>query len=436
VIELLTALPGAPWEGELVARLERAPVAVRVVRRCADLADLLAVAASGLGSAALVSPDLRRLDRDALARLAEARVAVVGVAPTTDLPGRERLELLGLSVLSPDVPPADLAQAVTGAAERIGAAASHAYAEPLRALTPAPEPDESAGTREEVASPLTEPGRLVAVWGPVGAPGRTTMAVTLASEAAALGQETLLVDGDPYGGVIAPVLGLLDEAAGLAAAVRIALGSGLDLAALARVAPVIAPSLRLLSGIPRADRWPELRPAALEEVYAVARRLATLTVVDCGFCLEQDEELSFDVAAPRRNGATLATLEQADEVVAVCSGDALGVQRFVRGLRDLQEAVPGASVRVVVNRVRRSAVGGRPETQLAEALQRYAGVTDAVFVPDDRAGVDATLVAGRTLREAAPGSPVRAPVRALAAELAGVPRAGRPRRRLGKKRSA
>jgi len=38
----------------------------------------------------------------------------------------------------------------------------------------------------------------------------------------------------------------------------------------------------------------------------------TFTVVDCGFSLEQDEELSFDTAAPRRNGATLATLLAAD----------------------------------------------------------------------------------------------------------------------------
>ena len=53
----------------------------------------------------------------------------------------------------------------------------------------------------------------------------------------------------------------------------------------------------------------------------VARSFAELTVVDLGFCLEADEELSFDTAAPRRNGATLAVLENADLVVAVGSAD-------------------------------------------------------------------------------------------------------------------
>ena len=67
------------------------------------------------------------------------------------------------------------------------------------------------------------------------------------------------------------------------------------------------------------DRWPELRPAALTMVWRVACRLVDVTVVDIGFCLEDDEELAYDTAAPRRNGAALLTLESADVVVAVPS---------------------------------------------------------------------------------------------------------------------
>jgi Mrp family chromosome partitioning ATPase len=44
---------------------------------------------------------------------------------------------------------------------------------------------------------------LAAVWGPKGAPGRTTVAVNLAFEAVAAGGEVLLVDADTYGGVVA-----------------------------------------------------------------------------------------------------------------------------------------------------------------------------------------------------------------------------------------
>jgi len=287
-------------------------------------------------------------------------------------------------------------------------------------------PDRDAPT---AAEPVVEPGtgRLVAVWGPTGAPGRTTVAVGVATELAAAGTPTLLADADVYGGVVAQVLGFLDEAPGLAAAARLANNGQLDVPALAGVAVVAGPDLRVLTGISRADRWPELRPAALEQVWALARSLAAVTVVDLGFCLEQDEELSFDTAAPRRNGATVATLLAADVVLAVGSADPVGMQRLVRGLTGLREAAPGVLPRVVVNRVRRSAVGPDPEAQLAEALERYAGVRDVAFVPDDRDAMDASLLQARALCESSPDSPARRALAGIAAGLVGRPAPKRKR---------
>jgi MinD-like ATPase involved in chromosome partitioning or flagellar assembly len=187
---------------------------------------------------------------------------------------------------------------------------------------------------------------------------------------------------------------------------------------------VLAPGLRVLTGISRANRWPELPASALEVVWEVARSLAAWTVIDCGFCLEQDEALSYDTRAPRRNAATLSALEAADVVVVVGSGDPTGIQRLVRGITDLA-ALPVTAVRVVVvNRVRASAVGPRPGVAIAESLRRYAGIDDAHFVPDDRAGVDAAVLRGATLLEASPGSPARRAVAALAARLARTPAAG------------
>ena len=51
-------------------------------------------------------------------------------------------------------------------------------------------------------------------------------------------------------------------------------------------------------------------------------------------------------------------------------------------------------------------------------------------MPLDVAGVDGALAAGRTLVEAAPSSPARLAVAALAAGLLGVSRQSRPRRRV------
>jgi Flp pilus assembly CpaE family ATPase len=280
--------------------------------------------------------------------------------------------------------------------------------------------------------PMVEPGsgRLVAVWGPTGAPGRTTVAVGIAGELAQAGVPTLLADADTYGGSVAQVLGFLDEAPGLAAAARLANLGQLDLAALARVATSAAPQLRVLTGISRAERWTELRPAALEAVWSLARSLVEFTVVDCGFSLERDEELSFDTAAPRRNGATLATVAAADTVIAVGAADPVGVQRLVRALGDLREAVPEVSPVVVLTKVRRGVIGGEPRQQLAEALDRYAGVRDVTFLPYDRAPLDEALRQGRLLAEVAPGSPVRLALAGLAATLDGRPTPTRRRRLL------
>jgi MinD-like ATPase involved in chromosome partitioning or flagellar assembly len=431
VLPVFTAVTGA-WEAVLVGGLERAGGAVVVVRRCVDLADLLAAAVTGQGQAVVLSADLRRLDSEALSHLAASGVAVVGLVEPGDEPAERRLRQLGIAeVLAVDTPAAGVADAVARAvaandAQRLadpesGWGTALALADPARALPTT----RAAGVGEpEPEGPAGAPGRLVAVWGPTGAPGRTTVAVTLAAELAALGHQTVLVDADTYGGSVAQVLGLLDEAPGLAAAARAADHGTLDLDQLARSAPVVSPGLRVLTGIVSPARWPELRAPALTRVFALARVLSPWVLVDCGFALEQDEELTYDTAAPRRNGATLVALEQADVVVAVGSADPIGLQRLVRGLVELAELAPDRHPVVVVNRVRGSAVGGTADSRVRDALSRYAGVEAPVLVPDDRPALDAAVLAGRTLTESAPASPARRALAELARTLAGPARDG------------
>ena len=87
-LQVFTAVTGAAWESELVGALDRADHGVTVVRRCVDVSELLAVAATGTGQAALLSAELRRLDGDAVARLEAAGVAVVGLVEPGDERGR------------------------------------------------------------------------------------------------------------------------------------------------------------------------------------------------------------------------------------------------------------------------------------------------------------------------------------------------------------
>ena len=461
-IPVLTAVTG-PGEASLVAGLERSGGDVRVARRCADLAELLSAAASGLGRAAIVSADLHRLDREAVAQLGAAGIAVVGLAEPGDGEARARLAALGAArVLAAD---SDAAQVVLAVVEAVQDQARHPVtggphpgdrpwgavapghgpgaagpgasrvarwargapgpatapapfagaADPADALAPAPEPFTAAGPPRPAGARV---GRLVAVWGPIGSPGRTTVATGLAGELARRGAQTLLVDADTYGPSVAQTLGLLDESGGIAGAVRAANSGALDVDRLARLAPGLSPTLRVLTGLPQPSRWPELRPSALESVWQCARELARWTVADCGFCLEADEELSFDTAAPRRNGATLSALAAADAVVVVGSADPVGLQRLVRALADLHDLLgPAVRPQVVVTRVRADAVGASPERLIRQALQRYAGVDDPWLVPDDRPSCDEAMLAGRMLVEIAPASPARRVLARLAEVL-------------------
>jgi Flp pilus assembly CpaE family ATPase len=428
-LPVLTAADGAAWEAGLVVALERGDHGVAVVRRCVDVVDLLAVAAAGQARAALVAAGLRRLDADAVDRLVAAGVVPVGVVRRGDAAAEDRLRAIGVQYLVPDDTEPNIVASVIAEAVAVGSGAAvrvpRTFGDPAAATSQVIPP---TGTSSGAQRPRR--GSVVAVWGPTGAPGRTTVAVTLADELARLGCASLLVDADVYGGVIAAILGLLDESPGLAAACRQASSSRLDAAALAGLCWQLAPTLRVLTGIPRAERWPELRTAAVESVLGAARGLADFTVVDCGFCLESDEELSYDTLAPRRNGATLAALDTADVIIAVGGADPIGLQRLVRGLAELRDAEIAAPIWVVLNKVRRGVVPGDPHAELSAALDRFAGRRPAALLPFDRDSLDAALAVGKTLGEVRPGSPLRQQTTELAAGLAGIALSRHRRRRV------
>jgi|DEB0MinimDraft_3_1074331.scaffolds.fasta_scaffold10233_3 Flp pilus assembly CpaE family ATPase len=391
---IFLAVPDLPHEAELVERLTRPGTSVSVVRRCMDSVDLIGAAMSGAAAVAVVSAGLPRLGRETLARLAAAQVTTVGIALDGDDEGMRTLRALDLPVIT--VPTDDLDAAVA------------ALARAAEGGTPAPRHD--APAREAIATR----GSLMAVWGPTGAPGRTTIAIGLADEMSRAGTPALLVDADTYGGSVATQLGLLDDVSGIVLACRRADAGALDDAGLASAARSLDTRLRVLTGIASAARWPELRSAALGRLWEVCRSMPGVTVVDAGFGLERDEELLHDTRTPRRNAATLTALEAADVVIAVGSADPVGIERLIAGLDDLRRVVPEAPVRVVVTRVRSSVLGRAPEAQIQEALRVHAGVTDVTCIPDDRAAFDLCLREGRTLAEVAPKSPARRVLREFA----------------------
>lgn len=251
-----------------------------------------------------------------------------------------------------------------------------------------------------VSVPTSTPastGRNVVVWGPVGSSGVSSMALALAGCATHAGLSTLVVDAHVYGGAQSGLLNLFDEAPGIAAACRLAARDTLSSDELRRVAATVThgrDSLAVLTGIPEAQRWTELGPDSVRTVLSTARASWDVSIVDVAFCLEEDEEISSDLFAPRRNGATLACLAEADVVVGVAGCDSISLSRYILAMPRLREIIGNTPVVTVVNRLRPSAAGLAPEASVRETLQRFAGIGDALCVPDDADLLDRALVSG------------------------------------------
>lgn len=369
-MDVVLAAAGASWEAAVIGEIESSR-SLRLVRRCVDVADLLTVAQTRVAAGALVSVDLVGLDADTVFRLERAGVRVAAVETDDERCGglgiERRVAVGGLDAIALDRP-------------MIGSETI---------------PDDA--------------GRVVTVWGPAGAPGRSTVALGIAAAAAAKGLNTVLVDADTYGGSLAQMLAVLDDVSGLMAACRAA-NNGRPGETVDHLL-AIDPMLRLLTGLPRADMWPQVRPGALDLVLRQLRETAEVVVVDCGFGLEPGS----GPAGVTRDQSTLQVLEQADDVVVVGRADPVGLARLVRGLHDLREVLNGATPTVVVNGMRPS-LGWR-EREVDATVRRLTGTTPSAFLPFDQPAMDLALMSGRTVRQVAPSSPFVSRIEVLAGAL-------------------
>lgn len=434
--------------GALVSGLESLHGPIAVVRHCAELVELLAVCQSGLAKVAIVSAGIDELTASVLDRLWHHDVAVLVL--TDDGEQLLRMESLGVPAASGTIDAKRLAAqivelvAAAGATPRAvgsrgtglgyadasaperngpeilgqGARPSNAAQMPGAVGLPSAVGLSSAAgvsaagllSGPKLAGPHSE-HRVLAVWGPIGSPGKTTVAVNLAAESAASGRSVLLIDADTYGPSVAAALGLLDESAGIAQACRYAEQGALQEANLVKSSSEVViggGSFRVLTGLTRADRWPELRNSALRQVLNLARELFQTTVIDCSSAVEADEEISFDTMAPRRNGVTLLALAEADEVLALGAADSIGVPRLLRALDEVLTTVPAERITVVLNKVRSGAVGRRPESALRQAWERFGPkLPIGHFLPWDPDAADRALLAGQVLKEAAADSALR-----------------------------
>ena len=394
-------------EGRLVDELIRH--GHTVVARCDTSAELAAVLAGCGCDVAIVAASTRYLGSALLAESDAAGVRVIGLV-ATDEERRHAASVGLLETLDESSGWADLEAVISGT------------------------------SLVDDVSPQPHRGRVIAVWGPAGSPGRTTLAISIASEIAAAGHSVVLADADTHGAAVAPALGLLDESPGFAAACRLAAAGSLDSHELERIGQRYLSghgSFWVLTGIGRARRWPELSAERVSTTISACRDWVDYTVLDTASSLENDEEISSDLFAPRRNAAAVSALREADHVVAVGGADPIGLARFLRAHADLLETISTDQVSIVMNRVRASATGLDPGGQVTQALRRFGGIPSPIIVPNDPAVCDAAILTGRTLRDTAVRSPARMAIgQFVSSEILPPTGAGQTGRRALRRRSA
>ena len=297
--------------------------------------------------------------------------------------------------------------------------------------------------REESGSPQ---GLSIAVWGPTGAPGRTTVATSLASLIAGRGLRVLLIDADARSGAIAPALGLLDEVPGFIASCRLADRDQLtasDLRRLVHRYDAESASCDVLSGVTSGRQYPEVTPDTISQVVDMAKTIWEVVIIDTGSDISAE-------GRERAGGEQVATtcLRISDEAFALCQATPVGVARFARVYEDAKALRGGRPFPVVLNAVDTSRRSLSDEATLREALRRFASVTTVHILARDGSASRQAEMAGVAIVDCAPGSPFVAGLKTLAARwvddaLARRRRHGtpasevtsrRPKRRQGKNR--
>lgn len=423
MIGVLLAVPDIASEADIVAVAPSC--GLRIVRRCVDAIDLFAAAASDPAPVAVVSAGLPRLAADVVERLRATRPAgVVGLA--ADAESAERLRVLGVSTIVTEGPdPQATAHALRACAiDRVETSTrppdpSGVWSTGVWSAEPTDVGGSVVGRSDTgpAASPLAaadreQPGRLIAVWGPAGAPGRTTVAMGVAEAAAESGSSVCLVDADTYAPSVTMALGLVEEASGIVVACRHADNGTLSPTALLSAASRVRGPWFVLGGIGRPERWAELRPGALERVWAACRETFDLTVVDVGFCLEGDDSGAW---SRRRNAAAIGAVCAADGIVAVADSSALGAARLASAWPALTSLAPSGQVTVVQNRA-----GGRGHERLMRWSEGLAdiGIPARVHrVPLDERAASSCWRRGRSVGEGARRSALRRSLADVAATL-------------------
>jgi pilus assembly protein CpaE len=213
-----------------------------------------------------------------------------------------------------------------------------------------------------------DPGQIVAVFGPKGGIGRTTIAVNVAVAAASeLGQRTALVDGSFQFGDVGVLLNLNPKNKSIADLAP-DLEAGLELETIDPFLTVHSSGVKVLLAPPSPEMAELVTPIGVRKVLDMLRRTNDLIIVDCSSSM---------------NDTTLAILDQADVILTMLTLEITSIKnmRLFLEVTD-QLGYESSSIKLVLNRAD-STLGIR----VADVEQSIGRKVDHTIVSDGRSVV-------------------------------------------------
>lgn len=224
--------------------------------------------------------------------------------------------------------------------------------------------------------------KVIAVSGPHGSTGKTTVSINLALELAAERHRVLLIDGDLRAGSIANNFLLADLPAGLPGAIRIASQNRFDLEQLERLSVEVKKSnLVIMPGFSYPPEQ-EVGNDAMVGILEVARQSFDYTVIDLGSIL---------AASSTAEAFTESVFGIADSQLFVCLADPIGIFRLLATEQKLLEV--STNSKLLMNRVRNSVIASA-RREIAITLQRLSQLEVASYLPDDPQQIDQAMRTG------------------------------------------
>ncbi|MFW0154437.1 AAA family ATPase [Rothia sp. P6271] len=402
--------------GQYIQAIERQRGAISVVRHVQELSDLIGIAHSGIARVALLVSGYEDLTASLVHQLSEAQVITLIIVD----PGESR-HIAGAHTISSLTETQELLKHI----EHITSTEDHKTHNNNHIETEKTQITSQHRTEEEPQPQALHHAKILTVWGGAGSPGRSTIATNLAAYATQKEEKVCLIDADTYAPAVSALLGMLEDYSGLAQLCHLADRTTLEAENIHEIISTIKIEggyLDVLTGITRSDRWPEIRSQAFELLLTTLRKNYDLIIIDTGFCLEEDEEITFDGVAPSRNAATHVALESADKIILLGSADVLGIPRLLRSYEELQDFQQRRNLETAtdiwVNKVRSTSVGNHPEEKILQAWQRFGPEKPIKgFIPYEPAIVDKCSLSGKTVVELSSQSPITQSIRTMLSEL-------------------